>query len=491
MERQHLLRGFGCIDGEYPEKLTDISPAQLEQITGLSITSLTPKERTTYWRLAGIALVIAEYIFGTNVGIDPIYTLIPGTLLIFGLDQIAFSGKYFETIYRKLFPEYTKKIIYHEAGHFLLSYLLGVPVRGYITSSWDAKKYPEIKGQAGTIFFDNKLAEEINSQKVTRTSIDRLSVVVMAGIAAEALKFGRAEGGVLDEQSLIGFLTSIQPPWNIMRIQGQARWAAVQAILLIREHQEAYDALVTAMEANKPVGDIVLEIEKNLPEVLPSQKRIQERDSTKKRRERDNLLRYIQKMTWNVNGIQPEETQTLTTESDEEQSVSPREMLDQFTERMKMLETAVKSGALDIKTVDESNSKGGIWLNNLDSIKNPSKSESDVKIPSSSMKSNFGNEKLEFPEPLPNYEQRLSELAEEEGKTEHNTVNNNVFARSETVLKNDNSDDSNKASSSANKTLGIREMLMNNRGFQMKQLELVELADKKTVSTSFLLSTRI
>ena len=34
-ERQSVLKGFGCVDGEYPEKASDITPAKLEQITGI------------------------------------------------------------------------------------------------------------------------------------------------------------------------------------------------------------------------------------------------------------------------------------------------------------------------------------------------------------------------------------------------------------------------------------------------------------------------
>jgi hypothetical protein len=35
LERQSVLKGFGCVDGEYPEKASDITPAKLEQITGI------------------------------------------------------------------------------------------------------------------------------------------------------------------------------------------------------------------------------------------------------------------------------------------------------------------------------------------------------------------------------------------------------------------------------------------------------------------------
>ena len=203
LARQKVLRGFGCIDGDYPEAGGDISPAKLEEVSGIPISALTPRERTTYWRLAGIMLCLFEYAVGERLGIDPLYTLIPATFAVFLSDQFFLKGAVFETIYQKLFPEYRKKVIYHEAGHFLLAYLLGVPVRDCITSAWEARKNKEIKGQAGTVFYDTRVAEELANQKISRSSINRLSVIIMAGIAAEANHFGRAEGGIADEQSLV------------------------------------------------------------------------------------------------------------------------------------------------------------------------------------------------------------------------------------------------------------------------------------------------
>ena len=39
------------------------------------------------------------------------------------------------------------------------------------------------------------MADEVATQEVTRASLDRLSVIIMARIAAEALKFNKAKGG--------------------------------------------------------------------------------------------------------------------------------------------------------------------------------------------------------------------------------------------------------------------------------------------------------
>jgi hypothetical protein len=183
LERQSVFKGFGCIaDGEYPEKALDITPLKLEQVTGLNIKALTPKERTTYWRLAGIGLCLAEYGIGQQLGINPLYTLIPGTFILGSIDQLFYKGAGFESVYQNLFPEYKQKIIDHEAGHFLIAYLLGIPIRGCVTNAMEARKYPDIKGQAGTIFYDPRLEDELASGKIKRRTLDRLSVVIMAGM---------------------------------------------------------------------------------------------------------------------------------------------------------------------------------------------------------------------------------------------------------------------------------------------------------------------
>lgn len=83
-------------------------------------------------------------------------------------------------------------MIKHEAGHFLLAYLMGCPIQGFFLSAWDAAK-AGIRGQAGTVFFDNDLSNQLNANKVTRSAIDRYTIVLMGGIAAEAMTYEQAE----------------------------------------------------------------------------------------------------------------------------------------------------------------------------------------------------------------------------------------------------------------------------------------------------------
>lgn len=55
-------------------------------------------------------------------------------------------------------------IVQHEAGHFLIAYLLGVLPKGYTLTSWEALiKEGSLNVQAGTTFVDFEFLEEVSS----------------------------------------------------------------------------------------------------------------------------------------------------------------------------------------------------------------------------------------------------------------------------------------------------------------------------------------
>ena len=70
-------------------------------------------------------------------------------------------------------------------------------------------------GQAGTIFYDSRLTDEMATGRVVRESLDRLSIIIMGGVAAEANKYGKTEGGLDDERQLIDFFQTQGQPGTI------------------------------------------------------------------------------------------------------------------------------------------------------------------------------------------------------------------------------------------------------------------------------------
>jgi hypothetical protein len=283
LKTNDALIAFGAAsNGNFPAQGSKvITPTLLEQITDLSISSLTPQPTNTLL-VAGAAFAFAEGIFSVYTGVN-LNFLILFTLFLAFMDKLLVNGAVFESITRIANPEYTKKILRHEAGHFLVAYLLGCPVEGCVLNSWAALADSRFGGRrttvsAGTSFFDPALSDEINGKKpVSRSSIDRYSVIVMGGIAAEAINFGKADGGAGDESALIGFLSNLNPKsggavaWDLERIKNQARWGALQAVLLLKEYRPSYDALVEALEQGGNLGDCVYAIEKAAKENgLPS-----------------------------------------------------------------------------------------------------------------------------------------------------------------------------------------------------------------------------
>jgi hypothetical protein len=58
--------------------------------------------------------------------------------------------------------EYRQRVCMHEAGHFLVAYLMGVLPKGYTLSAVDAlRRYGALNIQAGTVFCDREFQSEV------------------------------------------------------------------------------------------------------------------------------------------------------------------------------------------------------------------------------------------------------------------------------------------------------------------------------------------
>ncbi|MFB8788497.1 MAG: ATP-dependent Zn protease [Potamolinea sp.] len=156
--------------------------------------------------------------------------------------------------------EHRDRIIRHEAGHFLVAYFLGIPITGYTLTAWEAFKQSQ-PGLGGVTFDTQTLSSETLPVGEMRLNLERFCTVWMAGIAAEKLIYGSAEGGVEDRQKLTEALISLGRPASESQIK--ERWAIRQAQSLIEQNLASYEALIVAMKQRASVADCCMVIQQH------------------------------------------------------------------------------------------------------------------------------------------------------------------------------------------------------------------------------------
>ncbi|PZV27887.1 MAG: ATP-dependent Zn protease [Snowella sp.] len=204
---------------------------------------------------------IAVFVMMLSVLIGPLIHLSPfvtalTTISLLGLitaDQFAWQGRgsnlFLDSLASK---KQRKRILHHEAGHFLAAYYLGIPIKDYTLSAWETFKQGN-PGLGGVQFDTEPLENQSQNWQNFPLILERFATVWMAGIAAEQLIYGQAEGGNDDRQKLLISLNLSQLPQAIY--PQKERWALVQAKNLLESHRAEYDALVQAMTERLPVVD--------------------------------------------------------------------------------------------------------------------------------------------------------------------------------------------------------------------------------------------
>jgi hypothetical protein len=227
------------------------------------------------------------------------------------------------SIQRRFFPAYCKRMVQHEAGHFLMGHLLGWPVAGY---SANAVKnavtfYPLSDDQTGRDFasqlgFDAPVEREIVSRQhrqlqqrqggapyfsregrggtqlgrstsrkkeaphefsklaardepttawpfrgFDETTLDQLTAVSVAGVCSELLAFGNAEGGIADFGQLQQIFQSAEEEISEREAENRIRFAIAYTMTQLRRHLGALDALAEVMERGGSVAECVMAIE--------------------------------------------------------------------------------------------------------------------------------------------------------------------------------------------------------------------------------------
>jgi hypothetical protein len=253
-------------------------------------------------------------------------------VLIFTFAPLAFVGYGIATpdklqtalvvVQREFFPAYRTRMIHHEAGHFLMGHLLGLPVAGYQANAvknavefyplsdknrgldrasllgFDKPKYnardePEMvvpedvpffstEGLGGLLleeqsvfrnaknYSDNPFLKLASQNEPTNSwpfrgfdhrTVDQLAVVSLGGVCAEILAFGNAEGGIADLGQLRQFFGSAEPKLTDSEMENIIRFSLGYTLSQLRRNLGALDALVSVMERGGSVAECVLAIE--------------------------------------------------------------------------------------------------------------------------------------------------------------------------------------------------------------------------------------
>ncbi|MEB3310943.1 MAG: ATP-dependent Zn protease [Snowella sp.] len=219
-------------------------------------------DKTLNLTAIAIFLMMLSVLVGPFVQLSPLVPAI-ATVTVLGVvtwDQVGWQGRVGNLVMGLLASkEHQQRILHHEAGHFLAAYYLGIPVKGYTLSVWET--FQQGKPGLGGVEFDTEdLKNRLQQQwQDVPLILERFATVWMAGIAAEQLMYGNAEGGTDDRQQLRTAFALTQLP--AASYQQKERWALLQAENLLANHRPEYDALVQAMTQRLSVADCYQKIQ--------------------------------------------------------------------------------------------------------------------------------------------------------------------------------------------------------------------------------------
>ena len=309
-----------------------MSPAEFADATSLPTTAFAPKPRESRGlQMAPIesaaGLVVAQLVFASGALLDDLplrslaglrqlapwqlptlvlSVLLSGATVLFLLDKLLLQERLLGLVQLAV-PRRRECVLRHEAGHFLCAYCLGLPVQACELNPLRTLADRAFEARAGTRFLSPAIEALLEERDADEADVRRASIVLMGGIAAEALWAGHAEGGAADEAALRALLEahvearikarvetqdeaqreapreaqreaqrevqedhledafatasySAQPP-NEQTVRSRARWAVASAVALLRERSQEYEALCAALEDGASVGQCVIAIE--------------------------------------------------------------------------------------------------------------------------------------------------------------------------------------------------------------------------------------
>ncbi|KAJ1478818.1 hypothetical protein T484DRAFT_1903959 [Baffinella frigidus] len=207
-----------------------------------------------------------------------------------------FSQQSNDWLARKLYQvdidRYAERALVSEAAHLLVAWLCGVPLQEYQREhvgypvrerpTGRAQVYssrrgdPEVaprmrpfglppwasleKEALGDTILDGYDSSSVRNG-YTQKEVDHLSLILLAGPVAEYLYFGEASNGAPCYQQLDTCMLMAQDAMSGERMQGQARWALIKLLDVVKQNKGRLNAVVEAMRREATVLEVIAAIE--------------------------------------------------------------------------------------------------------------------------------------------------------------------------------------------------------------------------------------
>ncbi|GAB4855487.1 hypothetical protein Ancab_024106 [Ancistrocladus abbreviatus] len=148
----------------------------------------------------------------------------------------------------------------HEAGHFLVAYLLGVLPREYEVPSMEAIQEKAMEGYVHILNLQSLKSE--NEHQFSSRTLNKFSCIVLAGLVAVYLKIGHIGGSQSDIDKL--YSTFKWLGYSNTEAKAQMRWAVLNTLLILHRYQVATSRLAEAMALGRSIGSCIGVIEDSL-----------------------------------------------------------------------------------------------------------------------------------------------------------------------------------------------------------------------------------
>lgn len=228
-------RGAARLFASYPRKLP--SDRQVELLDLASVGLRTPEQLVRLEDNIGSALALS-LLFGLLAAV----TQAAGFWVTLGLLSASLGSIWvgaFAPQFLPKGPEEAQRLQTHEAAHFLVGYLLGVPIRSY---SVDAAGRPSVE-------FDDRIGP-LAGYTTSRQALDVFCVVACSGIAGEGQLWDGSQGGLADLEALgqaVSFGIGGEGLTGPAEMANFTRWGVFYAASMLRAHRASWFALKGAM----------------------------------------------------------------------------------------------------------------------------------------------------------------------------------------------------------------------------------------------------